>query len=236
MVSSSAWLEGHADGDQNMIKNIFYHHVKLRETTEDRLMPYSAEHKQETRNRIVRNARKLFNRHGFAEVSIDQIMASAGLTRGGFYNHFQTKDELYVEAMDRYSADQMAEMSAQPMPCGPETALQIVKSYVSREQLEDLEGQCPLIALPSDVSRTTPAVRAAYQRVLEGLVGMFESNLADAVGADAARRQGLALAATCIGAMVLARTVEDDGLATEICDAALDLAAQSTLSRTGLAA
>lgn len=199
-------------------------------------MPYSAEHKQETRNRIVRNARKLFNRHGFAEVSIDQIMASAGLTRGGFYNHFQTKDELYVEAMDRYAADQMAEMSARPMPCGPETALQIVKSYVSREQLEDLEGQCPLIALPSDVSRTTPAVREAYQRVLEGLVGMFESNLAGNPGSEDARQQSLALAATCIGAMVLARTVADKELAAEICGAAHELAAQCTLSRKGLAA
>ena len=62
-------------------------------------MPYSANHKAETRARIVESARALFNRHGFTEVSIDEIMASAGLTRGGFYNHFKTKDELYAEAV-----------------------------------------------------------------------------------------------------------------------------------------
>ncbi len=127
-------------------------------------MPYSSEHKLETRTRIVRNARKLFNTHGFSEVSIDQIMASAGLTRGGFYNHFRNKDELYVEAMDRYSADRMEEMSGEPMPCGPETALQIVKAYVSQQELDDLEGQCPLIALPSD----GPAPTRPYEPPISG--------------------------------------------------------------------
>ncbi|MDE2087841.1 MAG: TetR/AcrR family transcriptional regulator, partial [Xanthomonadaceae bacterium] len=56
-------------------------------------MPYSADHKQRTRALIVECARTLFNRKGFIEVSIDEIMASAGLTRGGFYNHFKTKEE-----------------------------------------------------------------------------------------------------------------------------------------------
>ena len=54
-------------------------------------MPYTAKHKKNTRARIVECARKLFNRRGFVEVSIDEIMAEAGLTRGGFYNHFNNK-------------------------------------------------------------------------------------------------------------------------------------------------
>ena len=58
-------------------------------------MPYTQEHKAETRARIVRSALGLFVRHGFEPVSIDAIMAEAGLTRGGFYNHFATKEELY---------------------------------------------------------------------------------------------------------------------------------------------
>ena len=62
-------------------------------------MPYSTEHKQRTRARIVEAARVLFNRHGFEQVSIDQVMKSAGLTRGGFYNHFRNKEELYAEAI-----------------------------------------------------------------------------------------------------------------------------------------
>ena len=59
-------------------------------------MPYTAAHKARTRSRIVESARRLFNRHGFEQVTIDQIMAHAGLTRGGFYNHFGSKDNLIV--------------------------------------------------------------------------------------------------------------------------------------------
>jgi TetR/AcrR family transcriptional regulator, transcriptional repressor for nem operon len=64
-------------------------------------MPYTAEHKENTRRRIVQSARRLFNRHGFNGVSIDEIMAEAGLTRGGFYNHFGTKEELYAEVVQQ---------------------------------------------------------------------------------------------------------------------------------------
>ena len=66
-------------------------------------MPYSAQHKQETRNRILRSARRLFNRRGFAEVTINEIMAEAGLTRGGFYKHFTSKDDLYSEALVQFT-------------------------------------------------------------------------------------------------------------------------------------
>ena len=64
-------------------------------------MPYPRGHKAKTRERIVERARLLFNKHGFASVSIDEIMAEVGLTRGGFYNHFSTKEELYGEAITR---------------------------------------------------------------------------------------------------------------------------------------
>jgi AcrR family transcriptional regulator len=67
------------------------------------IMPYAQEHKERTRARIVECARRMFNRHGFEAVSIDQIMASAGLTRGGFYHHFANKEELYSEAIASYA-------------------------------------------------------------------------------------------------------------------------------------
>src|SRR5262249_42307870 len=71
-----------------MFKNIFW--------VGKNAVPYPAEHKFRTRARIVESARRLFNRHGFEQVSIDQIMAGAGLTRGGFYHHFGSKDELFA--------------------------------------------------------------------------------------------------------------------------------------------
>ena len=62
-------------------------------------MPYTPEHKAETRKKVVSSARRLFNKRGFTEVSIDEIMGDVGLTRGGFYNHFDTKDELCAEVI-----------------------------------------------------------------------------------------------------------------------------------------
>ncbi|MGH6894531.1 MAG: TetR/AcrR family transcriptional regulator, partial [Dongiaceae bacterium] len=62
-------------------------------------MPYPAGHREQVRERIVRSARELFNRRGFEGTSVDAIMASAGLTRGGFYSYFRTKEELYAEAI-----------------------------------------------------------------------------------------------------------------------------------------
>lgn len=198
-------------------------------------MPYSAEHKRQTRLNIVRSARRLFNRNGFAEVSIDQIMAEAGLTRGGFYNHFANKEELYIEAMEDYAADRRKMIEANPMPCSSGSALEIARAYMASEVLDDVANQCPLVTVPSDVSRTTPAVRAAYQRVFEALAGMFEMNLPDLQQADA-RREALALGATCVGAMVLARTVEDRTLADEIREAALAQAEAITSGKADMAA
>ena len=108
-------------------------------------------------------------------------------------------------------------------------ARQVFNHYVSRQHLENLDGQCPLIALPSDTARAGPAVKSAYQTVFELLVSMFEANLEPDNGVSA-RQQGLAIAATCVGAMVLARTVEDPELADEICEAARACASETLTS------
>lgn len=68
-------------------------------------MPYSKEHRAKVRDRIVESARRLFNRNGFENVSIDSIMEEAGLTRGGFYAYFKCKSDLYVEAMSCFFTD-----------------------------------------------------------------------------------------------------------------------------------
>ena len=67
-------------------------------------MPYPAGHREAVRMRIVQSARRLFNRRGFENVSVNQIMAAADLTRGGFYSYFRSKSDLYVEALSGFSA------------------------------------------------------------------------------------------------------------------------------------
>lgn len=185
-------------------------------------MPYTTEHKAETRARIVDSARRLFNRHGLEQVSIDEIMAGAGLTRGGFYNHFDTKDELYVEAvtavLECEPGEKLEEAGIDPRAAPEVVARQIVNAYLSRQHLADIDAQCPMIALPSDVARGGPAVRRAYGNVFSAMVAMFESSFGP--GRDDSRMRALAVAALCAGGMVLARAVDDEALAEEVREAA----------------
>lgn len=189
-------------------------------------MPYSQEHKADVRKRIVESARILFNREGFAEVSIDDIMAEVGLTRGGFYNHFRNKDELYAEAVASFLNGRgktwRDDAGVDPEHGGPKTVRAMIDSYLSPEHLGDLDGQCPMIALPSDVARATPEVRAAYQTLLRAMAWLFEHNLSRE--AEERRQVSLTLSALCIGGMVLSRTIDDQPLADDIRQAARDFA------------
>jgi len=106
-------------------------------------MPYTAEHKARTRAKIVEGARVMFNRHGFEQVSIDDIMEHVGLTRGGFYNHFKSKDELYAEAVQSFTscnpfARQQVSASG-PAPSRRELARMLVNLYLSDEILADVD-------------------------------------------------------------------------------------------------
>ncbi|HEX9752542.1 MAG TPA: TetR/AcrR family transcriptional regulator, partial [Methyloceanibacter sp.] len=113
-------------------------------------MPYTPAHKAETRKKIVESARRLFNRHGFSGVSIDEIMADAGLTRGGFYNHFNTKEELYAEVVTHALAcrGERSSRAEAARPKGANSAAEFIAAYLSRAHFEDRENSCPLMALP----------------------------------------------------------------------------------------
>lgn len=190
-------------------------------------MPYTAEHKEATRARIVECARRLFNRRGFADVSIDEIMAEAGLTRGGFYNHFSSKDELYIEAVQAYGkcnpTDRWDGVELDLAAAPHKIARQMISAYLSREHLQDLEGHCPLIALPSDIARAGPRVRAAYEKALQTMVAVFEACPPE-TSTRRKRRRALSLVTLCVGGMVLARTLNDAALADDIREAAQELA------------
>ena len=183
-------------------------------------MPYRPEHKQETRERIVKSARRLFNRKGFAEVTIDEIMAGAGLTRGGFYKHFNAKEELYADAILRFlcmdAPEPWQRKHVDACAEGPTLARMIVNAYLSREHFEDRDGSCPLVALPSDVARGGEAVKAAFRQVLDKMVIIFAANLPN----PEAGKRALALVAMCIGGMVAARAVDEPTLADDFRDAA----------------
>jgi len=176
-------------------------------------MPYAPEQKQEARERIVRTARRLFNRKGFAEVTIDEIMTEAGLTRGGFYRHFKTKDELYSEALSQFLCNKKPEewqrKHVNLCADGATLARMIMDAYLSKDHLDDRDGSCPTVALPSDVSRSGVPVKRAFRIVVEMMLEVFGGALP---GPDA-RERALALVSLCVGAMAVARAVDDPDLA-----------------------
>lgn len=191
-------------------------------------MPYPAEHRQQMRGRILESARRLFNRNGLTEVSIDELMAGAGLTRGGFYSYFSSKEELYAEAITQFvrspEPPEWQRTAFTQVAQGQHMARSILDAYLSREHLDDVEGSCPMIGLATDVSRGGGAAKAAYREVMGMMAGIFAENFGPdafspgnhAPDPAADRERALAVVALCVGGMVLARAVDDPQTADDL--------------------
>jgi len=193
-------------------------------------MPYSKTHKQKTRTKIIESARILFNRNGFESVSINQIMKHAGLTRGGFYNHFSSKEELFKEAVAGFLMGRgeqwRKDAGIDVMMLDEHSSQRMIQSYLSKQHLNDIDSQCPMIALPSDVARANSEVKKSYQKLLEGMVYLFENSLikSNPDSDQQPRKKALSMSALCVGGMILARTLPDSELAAEVQQAAHDMA------------
>jgi TetR/AcrR family transcriptional regulator, transcriptional repressor for nem operon len=180
-------------------------------------MAYPAGHRATVRAKIVDSARRLFNRHGFDNVSIQQIMAGAGLTHGGFYTYFRSKSDLYSEVLGCFFTDpnwkncwEGVEVDLSSGDVGP----QVVRAYLSDQHFDDVENSCPMVAVPSYVTRSSKGVRRAFERVFNAMVSVLDRSLVE----KSQRRwqTAQAMAALCIGGMIVARAVADPDLATEL--------------------
>jgi AcrR family transcriptional regulator len=183
-------------------------------------MPYPSGHRDATRQRIVHAARRLFNRHGFEGVSVDKIMAEAGLTHGGFYRHFASKSDLYAEALECFFTDPGWDVNWDGIAldrAAANIAPQIVHAYLSAQHFDDIDNSCPMVALPSDVARGGASAKRAYERVFAAMVAFLQR---DAKGAAAIPRPtALAIAALCVGGMIIARASAERTLADEVREA-----------------
>src|SRR5215475_261754 len=163
---------------RKMFKIIFWRYYS--HAAEDEAMPYSPKRKRDTREKILESARRLFNRKGYAGVSIEEIMNDAGLTHGGFYRHFSGKAELYAAAVRQFLCKKTPaawQRRREPRAVTTHLAQRIVDAYFSREHFDDRDGCCPLIGMASDVQRRGEVVKTAYQEVVEQLVKVFEDDL-----------------------------------------------------------
>jgi TetR/AcrR family transcriptional regulator, transcriptional repressor for nem operon len=190
-------------------------------------MPYPVGHRGVVKAKIIESARRLFNRHGFDNVSIQQIMSGAGLTHGGFYTYFRSKSALYTKVMGRFFTDPEWKNQWEGVEvdmASPQAAAQVVKAYLSRQHFEDVENSCPMVALPTDVMRSGDDTKRAFEEVFATMVGLLERSVADEKQHRHAKAQ--AVAALCVGGMVVARAIEDRVVADELRKACMSIALQ----------
>jgi TetR/AcrR family transcriptional repressor of nem operon len=190
-------------------------------------MPYPAGHRDKVKGKIVQSARRLFNRHGFDNVSIQQIMSGAGLTHGGFYSYFRSKDDLYTNVLGCFFTDPEWKNHWEGVEvdmASSHAAAQVVKAYLSRQHFEDVENSCPMVALPTDVMRSGPDTKRAFEGVFAAMVGVLERSVTDEKQDRRAKAQ--AVAALCVGGMVVARAIENRAAADELREACMSIALQ----------
>jgi len=188
-------------------------------------MPYPVSHRPTVKKNIVESARRLFNLHGFDNVSISQIMEGADLTHGGFYSYFGSKSDLYAEALSCFftQPDWKSRWEGVDVDLSSgDAGAQVVRAYLSRQHFESVENSCPMVALPSYVARSGRKVKGAFETVFKAMVSVLERSLPDKRASRRARAQ--AIAALCVGGMVVARSLVDAALADELREASMAVA------------
>jgi TetR/AcrR family transcriptional repressor of nem operon len=161
---------------------------------------------------LLNAASGLFRERGFEGVSIDDIAAAAGLTRGAFYTHFTSKEALCAEVVEQAIGETTAHVKVS------KNHRARVEFYLSAGHVENRAGGCALAALSGDVAREPRKVRAAFSRALDGLIDVLAQE--GPVGRAPARDRAIVAMATRLGALTLARATTDPRLRDEILAAA----------------
>jgi len=177
--------------------------------------------KELTHERIVEAAARAIRRSGYDGTSVADIMKEAGLTHGGFYAHFASREAMLAEAADRAGAEAVAASTRVAATAPPEQAMRrLLHAYLSKEHLISVEMGCPVAALGSEMPRQAPEVRRAATRRIKEMIDVVARQSPD-WGQPGAHEHALVTVATMVGALVLARAVDDLRLSDTLREAAL---------------
>jgi len=180
---------------------------------------------EENRQAVLNEASRLFRKHGFDGIGLKDLMASAGLTQGAFYKQFASKEDLAAQASGRAieRARRRWSAAAEARPDDPMAA--VVAFYLSMDHRAERMDGCPIVALGSDAARQAVDVKASFEAGIRdylGMVGAWMGGTDGEADADASRPKVMAMLATMVGAMVLARAVNDEDLSKEFLEAAAE--------------
>jgi TetR/AcrR family transcriptional regulator, transcriptional repressor for nem operon len=198
-------------------------------------MRYSKEHKQETHARIVRKASVRLREKGAHGIGVADLMKEAGLTHGGFYAHFDSREALLIEAF-AYAMDRSMEYWRKTTAeASPEKRLAtIVDSYLTAVHRDDPGRGCAVPTLGAEIARESPKTRKAFAAKLEQMIEMIAEQLPD-LPPKAARKQAAATLATMMGTLVLSRIAGNGEFSDEILaagrEAVLSRAAQAKAAK-----
>ena len=187
-------------------------------------MRYSREHKQETHDRIVRKASVRLREKGAHGIGVADLMKEAGLTHGGFYAHFDSREALVIEAfnyaMDR-STDRWRKLAEQTPP--EKRFAAIVESYLTTLHRDDPGHGCAVPTLGPEIAREGAKARKAFAARLDEMIGMIADQLPE-LPRKAARAQAIAAISTMAGALVLSRIAGSGEFSEEILGSAREAA------------
>jgi TetR/AcrR family transcriptional regulator, transcriptional repressor for nem operon len=184
-------------------------------------MGYSQAQKAESRQRVLENASRQIREHGIEALGVAECMRSAGLTHGAFYGHFSSRDALILEALEHavsQSEKRIGSLASGAVKRG-ETPLQaIAEVFLNERHVKNPGNGCALCALAGEARHANPDVRER----LTDYVRRLALQIAQAASSES-KDAALAIVATIVGAITLARAVDDDKLAKSILSASLAL-------------
>ncbi|MBH2009892.1 MAG: TetR/AcrR family transcriptional regulator [Xanthomonadaceae bacterium] len=177
--------------------------------------------KEASHERIVSAAARAIRRSGYDGTGVADIMKEAGLTHGAFYAHFTSREAMLAEAASRACAESAAVVAELVASVPPGQALaSMLRTYLSREHLEQVELGCPLAALGSETARQAPEVRRVTTRHIKEMIDLVARQSPD-WGQPGAHERALVTVATMVGTLLLARAVDEPALSDSLCAAAL---------------
>jgi AcrR family transcriptional regulator len=178
------------------------------------IMPYTAEHKQQSRQRILDSAVRFFLQQGYDKTAIGEIMQDAGLTHGGFYAHFSNKGELYIEAMNHAAKNGRLTAHLKNGKQGEVWLEGVLEDYLSLDHAEGKEDPCPLAFLVTDIASRESDVRRAYTRIYKSINRFISRQTMD----DPRKNSDdiYALTAMMIGGVAISRAIDDPKLAKRL--------------------
>jgi TetR/AcrR family transcriptional repressor of nem operon len=196
-------------------------------------MRYSKEHKQETHARIVKKASVRLREKGAHGIGVADLMKDAGLTHGGFYAHFDSREALVIEAFGYAMDRSIAHWRKKAGHISSDKRLAaIVDSYLTPSHRDDPGHGCAIPALSAEIARESPKTRKAFAAKLEQMIDMIAAQIPD-LPRKTARKQAMASLATMMGTLVLARIAGSGEFSDDILEAGREAVLERAVAKAG---